>query len=66
MESDEKCSEGREHVMFSALSAGFNQTNVITLDWCIRCRWAAEDKPHIFVKGQRRDVDDVEPTAGLL
>lgn len=65
MSGNEYCDEGREHVMFSALSAGFNQTNAITLDWCIRCRWMVDIQPSVFVKGQVRRVEDV-PTEGLL
>lgn len=48
--------------MFSAVSAGFNQTNVIVLDWCVRCGvYDPNAKPHIVVNGQRREVDDVDP-----
>lgn len=57
-----ECGDRGGHQMFSAVSAGFNQTNVIVLDWCVRCGvYDPNAKPHIVVNGQRREVDDVDP-----
>lgn len=53
--------------MFSALSADFNEGNVITLDWCVRCGvYDPNANPHIVLKGQRREVNDVNPPDGIL
>lgn len=53
--------------MFSALSADLNQSQVVGLDWCVHCGvWDPDAKPHIILKGRRREVNDVEPPEGLL
>lgn len=66
MKPESQCErEGREHLMFSALSA--DQCNVITLDWCVRCGvYDLSTKPHLVIKGRRRGVEDVRPPEGLL
>lgn len=67
MSSEGGCREGGEHVMFSTLAGDFNPSQVIRTDWCVRCgAFADDDKPHIVYKGQRREVEDVEPPEGLL
>lgn len=38
----------------------------VLIDWCINCGEYADSKPHMVLKGKRREVDDVEPPEGLL
>lgn len=52
--------------MFSALSADFNPGRVVHLDWCILCGKWGPTKPHLFIKGQIREVEDVNPPEGIL
>jgi hypothetical protein len=58
--------KGREHQWFSALANGFNPAEVTSTDWCIRCGEFADARPHIVIKGQRREVEDIEPPGELL
>lgn len=58
--------QGREHKWFASLSSVVATHQVVIQDWCIQCGEWANAKPHIVLKGERREVEDVEPPEGLL
>lgn len=54
--------EGRSHLWFSALVGA----SVTEKDWCVRCGEPTDPRPHLVLKGQRREVENIDPPEGLL
>jgi hypothetical protein len=58
--------EGRDHIWFASLSSVVATRQPVLIDWCINCGEYADSKPHMVLKGERREVEDVNTPEGLL